>query len=1004
VKIKSLKAQGFGSFTGEIVFDPERLNLVVGPNEAGKTTLAAAISAALYGLQDDGRRTRGMFTPFKQYQPWLGGAFALEMTFETEKGRFTVNRHFGRGTVTVFEDGRGNVTEDFRHGSGEYMIGEELLGLSLEQFARSALLLQEGPVGLSGAEVRPDGKLAPLLESQASPVIGDLSAQSALAVLDGALQKYAIGEKRLTITNQLRSLEQRIETLRVTLANETTRVDRAALSLAELGGARAKESELALAEKRALLSGLRANQAEIEQEIIRDGEARKQIDALEAELVPLGGIEPLPQDAAERLRRAETERVSAETALAELAARRDSVVTTPRRDLESKLEGLKASAWAAPVHLEEIAALERDLARAREGVTDAGKRREEMEADLERAGLDLRRWEELGARFAALDMNEAALLTRAPASIQAWGSEKEKADSLAEQMGERLRKISRERTRLRWASLGVGILGAAAGAFSVWLAVTAHVSASFVGLGVTLAGIALAIFLGMRAASHRASEHMTVLRASTEANRRQNTLRDQAAERTLALEEIARRLGMASAGALLEEHSDYLRGERDGSRLRWVREDLVRLDGEWAQARRRAADWMRRSGLDAPVAPGADWDAEAALRSVRELVAQVIALRGQSERLAQADRELSEQESSIRERRDRALDRAREVARSLGTPDGEWEKALEQIETRRKAVERREALEAEISRWRGKLRTEAKRAERDIEAERLRVQIDQASAEMDAPVELSAEEMSRTHGEWETERRALAKQLDEVRTRRVTLEREVGHYESPEREEATRQLRIELSDLERERAKALRFQEAVTLARERLASVARETNSRWSDFVTHRMETLLPALGPQYGRFLVTDDLDFSLEVAGQRLEREKLEQVLSAGARDQLRLALRLALCEFLSRGSQKLPLVLDDPFSASDDERAEGALRFLADRMIGEHQIFVLTCHRSRLEEMKRRDPEWFADRVHWIDLGAPAPAPGAVPPPVAPAPVAAPASTPSVAPAIGDLFSGR
>ena len=1000
MKITRLKAQGFGSFTGEIVFDPERLNLVVGANEAGKTTVAAAISAALYGLNDDGRRYRGMFTPRKQYEPWSSGAFTLELAFETSKGRYTVNRHMARGTVTVFEEGRGNVTEDFRHGSGEYMIGEELLGLSLEQFARSALLLQEGPIGLSGSEVRPDGKLATLLESQASSVVGDLSAQSALAVLDGALAKYALGEKKLTIGNTVRHLEQRIDTLRATLKEESTRVERAALSLAELGDVRAQETELGRAERRAALCALRASQAEIEQEIIKDGEARKEIDALEAERLPLRSVEPLPQDAADRLRRAEAERVAAETGLAELAARRESVIAGPRQEMDRELGEKKALAWAAPVHLEEIAALERDLSRAREGVGEATKRREEMEADLERAGLDLSRWEELGARFAALDMNEAALLTRAPASIQAWGTEKEKADRAAHESGARLQGIARERARMRWASLAAGALGVAAGAFSVWLAVSGRVNASFAGLGLTLVGIALAIFLGLRAASHRAAERVTVLRAVTEANRRQQTLRDQAAERTLALEEIARRLGMASPESLLGEHADYLRGEREGSRLRWVREDLLRLDGEWAAARRRASEWMRRAGLEAPLAPGADWDAEAALRSVRELVAQVISLRSRNERIVQAERELAEQEAGIRERRDRALDRAREVARALGTPDGEWQQALTQIEARRKAVERRESLEGTISRLRARVRSAAERAERDVEHERNRVEIEQASAELEGPVELSAEEMARTRGEWDAERRALAKKLEEVRARRVTLEREVGHFESPVREEAASRLRLELGDLERERTKALRFQQAVSLARERLASLARETNSRWSEFVAHRMGTLLPALGPQYGRFMVTDDLDFSLEVEGQRLEREKLEQVLSAGARDQLRLALRIAVCEFLSRGDQKLPLVLDDPFATSDDERAEAGMRFLADRLIGEHQILLLTCHRGRAEEIRRRDPVWFAERVHWIDLGGA----GEVAPSAAVAPATAvPAITTSGKAPAGDLFSG-
>src|SRR5262249_59545568 len=100
---------------------------------------------------------------------------------------------------------------------------------------------------------------------------------------------------------------------------------------------------------------------------------------------------------------------------------------------------------------------------------EATGRREEMEADLERAGLNLRRWEALGQCFAALDMNEASLLTRAPASIQAWGTEKEKADRAAQESGDRLASIARERASMRWASLGAGALGVAAGAFSVWL-------------------------------------------------------------------------------------------------------------------------------------------------------------------------------------------------------------------------------------------------------------------------------------------------------------------------------------------------------------------------------------------------------------------------------------------------------------------------------------------------------------------------------------------------------
>ena len=962
MRIRRLVLQGFGSVTANLAFASDRLNLVVGPNESGKTTLAAALAAALYGLNDDGRRHRAL-TPRKQYEPWDGGAFALELTFETGSGRYTVNRNLARGTVTVFEEGRGNVTEDFRHGSGEYMIGEELLGLSLEQFARSALCLQEGPVGLAGDDVRPDVRVATLLERQASSVAGDLSAQSALNVLDLALQRYPVGERRMTIGNHVKMVETKLEQLRAQLRDETTRADRAALSLAELGSVRAEEAEWARAERRMVLHGLRAGLAELEHDIGREEEEQREITALSAELTSLAGIEPLPADAAERLRRAQTERASAETALAELEARRAAAVERPRQEVEDQLAERRALAWAAPVHLEEIAALERDLVRGRESLEQARQRREETEAELERAGVDVRRWEEMGRRFAALDPSESALLTRAPASIQAWGSEKEKADQVAQESGARLGQIARERGGIRAVAFVIGVLGLAAGAGSVWMAVSGRIELSFAGLAVTLAGIAFALVLGLRAAAHRAGDREIALRAVTEANRRQQALREQAAERTLALEEIARRLGVLSPEALLAEHAEFLRVEREGSRLRWGREDEARLRQESRELWGRATAWAIRAG---GTPPEATWDAEAGLRAVRERLTQLLALRGQAERLSQQEREFLDQESVIRERRDLALARAREVARSLGTPDGEWEKALERVEARRQAMERRAFLESTLTRLRARIRTDAERADRFAEAQALGAEIERTAAETEPGPPLTSEEAKRTRAEWESERRAARKRHEAVNQRRLELERDVSFLENPKREDAASRMRIEIEELERERDRARRFQQAVMLAREKLTSVARETNSRWSEYLSRRVNELLPKLGPEYRGFLVTDDLDYSLELGGQRLEREKLDQALSAGARDQLRLALRLAVCEFLSRGDHKLPLVFDDPFAQADDARAEAGLRFLADRFANEHQMIVLTCHRARAEELKRQDPLWFAEHVHWIDFG--------------------------------------
>mgnify|MGYP002621607729 FL=1 len=51
----------------------------------------------------------------------------------------------------------------------------------------------------------------------------------------------------------------------------------------------------------------------------------------------------------------------------------------------------------------------------------------------------------------------------------------------------------------------------------------------------------------------------------------------------------------------------------------------------------------------------------------------------------------------------------------------------------------------------------------------------------------------------------------------------------------------------------------------------------------------------------------------------------LSQGARDQLALALRLAVADAIA-GEVRLPLVLDDPFATWDEERTEAARAALA------------------------------------------------------------------------------
>ena len=91
-------------------------------------------------------------------------------------------------------------------------------------------------------------------------------------------------------------------------------------------------------------------------------------------------------------------------------------------------------------------------------------------------------------------------------------------------------------------------------------------------------------------------------------------------------------------------------------------------------------------------------------------------------------------------------------------------------------------------------------------------------------------------------------------------------------------------------------------------------------------------------RVLVDEDFKVALTVP----EGECAVAQLSQGARDQLYLALRLAVADLLARDVQ-LPFVFDDPFLSCDQARME-RIRSTLDRLAAERQIILLS-HRPEL-----------------------------------------------------------
>lgn len=946
MRLKTLDIRGFGQLRGVVDLETGRgtVALLLERNEAGKSTLAAAIVAALYDLDSNRTRWRNRMTPQERYRPWTGGAYGLELLLERAGEELRIVRDFERGTTEVYAGAR-EVTSEFRRGKS-VEVGEILTGLTRAQFELSAFVPQ-------GAIVWDDpSDLAEALQRAADSQGGEHTAAAAIEVLQAGLDQYeGLTLKRGQVRTEIQRCEQEIGEARQRLQALDAR--RTALD-DQLDRLRRYEAEGDESRSRRELLRLRraATELDFEREALAVDDARRaRRDELRARLAEDPALERITDEVrreVEGARRRHGILVSKlgdlERAMAEAGSRRDEAQAalgagelrqTPSAEQVTEL-GAFCLAYRELVH--ERDQLEGALATER--------------TKLRGAGFDPAQAARLGARFGGLGDSDRALLgglrkRRVELDDEADRLRQRLAAARAELDGVESDRGRRRRAGVVTAVVGLvvavaGVIAARAVGLADWAGPLPGAVA--LGVGIFLAGTAPASGTGRESAAEARARDAD-----------DELLRVDDARRALAeeLQALASRLG-CSGGELEESWQAWLDLQPHTSGLAVLEERLERVE----------ADEARLAGQLATLEAVVGWTPDPA--ELDDLYPRFQRARANADRMAAAEAErsrLAEDHATLEVEREASETALREQLRAVGVELDEatpLETGFARFEERAaRAASMRQLREAELAPLERQLASAEQRALRRSRIEELGAHLQERRPVVERELaRLGAEgreliatfDEPLTEDQLQRELRDLETQTErrhEASTRQLTDVR--SFVEQYEREAPA--LRERITELEAAARRARDFAAAIELARDTLDELARQTHRVWSRELAARTNHMLQAMGSDIGQVEFDEALNLSLVQRGQRMNGTQARQALSTGARDLLHLACRLALAHFLSGGGMDLPLLLDDPFAHCDDPRTIAGMRVLLESVAPSHQVVLLACQRSRYEWVRQQ-----------------------------------------------------
>ena len=944
MRLVRLGLVGFGRFVGRTIDLGPGFNVVFGPNEAGKSTIQKFILGMFYGLKKQG--TRRDYTPdHGRFQPWGSDDYRGVLTYTLDNDHtYRIERDFSirRERVTLYddltgEDLTGSFAQDRRK---EVLFAERHLRVGEGVFVSTAWVGQLETSKLAMAREL-STRVANLQESGRE----DLSVREALRILEEQIKE--IGTERAPTRPYARTLrlieERESELQRALQAREETLEweERLGEVLEQLERVSAETDQVAA---RYDLIRLR----ESDQRLERARSLGSRVQELRPRLEQLRHYANFPAEAREEVQRLAVEATTLGEQ-EEQAARRLSVLTDEKDALEAEVERFRALAALGSTAISDLstaAALWRAGERQAELVSLELGRVSEAANKLEETLGPLQGIAERGADVTA----RAEALEKEIAQIRMRSSLVEPFAQEAEEPRPAAAPATAPRSTLG-AVLGIflGLLLAVAGVmyqlniilpqflpgldFTIPLAL--EVSGGLlvvVGVISMLRGRGGAV-VEVPAAMPMMPRRGGVVDEADDLAWRQR-LRELETERERILADVRASSAADLKSRLIRWEQFAARRESYQARLQTLQAELENRREEVAAQRQSAARILAAWQGVPPEMASLD---EAAVEDFRQAWQRWTDVRQRFAAVSHDFAETAERHRGLSERLARASEVLDEHLRRAGVDTvqqylqgcrgrdeftalrSEYEGASQGLEQALRG-ERLEALEAQATVLR------QRRAEAAAGGDGLAVSL---------PEGLSSAMLQEELRVLEHRRSELQQVAADLSARLETSRRDVADLADLQRE--LESLREDLAAMDREL-------QSLELARDTIDMVSGDIHREFAPVLNQTIGAILANVtGGRYTAVKVDENLGLRALADGDRLV-EVWD--LSSGTVDQFYFALRLALVDLITAGSERLPLLLDDPFVQYDDDRLRGALTYLQHLSRDGSQIVLFTCHRRDVE----------------------------------------------------------